>query len=680
MSGVLYLIVNHHHPLHFCSCSRIEANFEAEPQFYPSTIAFIQSLRNAPLNLPHCSVTVPGSQQAMASIDRAHRMLTNPAIQNRTIPASAEAIATGTFGPILRNLKEHGFITSHMILHDFQWLFPKSEATQQQLSIFLALRDFPLIVPNGDLGRILELELSTATSPPTPPGTHFYLHSFELTRYQLEKVMESMTEQANLLSETVQWENTLIIHNNQAQPCTFTIRYVGKVSGPGRPIDRQIKDLATDKRHSGVLLEFVASVEQLFPDVAAAAQVHLIKQASIDNGFMADSIAEETYRVLIEFFDPRSLLNRIHGGRYVRFVSSQDDTTLFENLQTRYYSRFMAEARHIATDPQMTIALAEHFEEVQNFANSYPPHTGTAEYPFTDGVREAARMSGEPMLYCGTTILLLLGHDISYQQYLGETTFLGGDAWSNHLVRDFLSDIAITEECNANMGTTWDPRAFHLRHAAFITLWPWLWHSLTTLHVAIHFAHQYLSIIRPLVVATFGHETTSILRANFGHENAVPFKSGLSSIVGDITIQYYGLEGDEDSAFLAVPHIDPGFSKYVDLNLSQAMLKFMDLTWHITVHLADEARKLLDQDHANGITRSRKAQCVEILRRVNYLRVSDPNMRAFMDNFREAGNELRSEWKRLHHCPKFRDYRPISDEDGQTSGSDNDEDDESDEY
>lgn len=101
----------------------------------------------------------------------------------------------------------------------------------------------------------------------------------------------------------------------------------------------------------------------------------------------------------------------------------------------------------------------------------------------------------------------------------------------------------------------------------------------------------------------------------------------------------------------------------------------MDLTWQITLHLADQARKLLGQDHANGIMRTRRAQCVEILRRVNHLRASDPDMRAFMDNFRAIGNELRDEWEMLHHCPKFRDYRPISDEDGQASSSDDDDDD-----
>lgn len=482
-----------------------------------------------------------------------------------------------------------------------------------------------------------------------------------------------MTEEDILLSEAVEWGNALNMHDNQEQPCTFTIRYVGKVNGPGRPIDRSIKDLATDKQPSGVILEFVAAVEQLFPEVAAAAQVHLVKQASIDDGFGAGPIAQEIERVLIELFDHRILLNRAHGDHYISFVPHFLDIALFKKLRTRYYNQFMAEARDVVTDPQMALALIKHFKEVQDYTNSMPSLTGAARYPFTDGIYGAARLSGEPMLYRGTTILAVLAKDITYEQYLGETTFSRGNTWSSHLVNDFLSRLTSTEESNMSPGTFWDSRAFHARHVSFITLWPWLWHSSTTFDKAIHFAQRYLSIVRPLVVATFSRSATSVVRANFQGKTGMPFVSGLSSLVGEVTIQYYSFESDEHSAFLATPHINPSLIKYVGVKLKDAMLRFMDLSWQITIHLADEARKLLDQDHANGITRSRKAQCVEILRRVNNLRASDRDVRDFMCNFRLAGNDLRSEWRKLHHYPEFEDFRPISAGDDQARTMDDDD-------
>jgi hypothetical protein len=661
-------------PLPFAAPSVADLDVNDETLFgdntEPTPVALTQTQRKAPL---HGSTTDPGSEQAMCSIHRAHHMLTNPAIQNINAPASAEVIATKTFEFYKRNLNEHGFNTSVLRLHDLQWLLPTSGATQQQLSIFLALRDFPLIVPNGDLGRILDLELCTEMSPQTPHGIHFYIHSFELTRYQLKKVMEFLTEQDILLSQAVQWENTLVIHSHQAEPCTFTIRYIDKVSGPGRLKDRRIKDLATDKRQTGVLLEFVGAVEQLFPEVAAAVQVHRIKQASTDDGFGSDLIVEDTERVLVEFFEPRSLLNRVRGGHYVRFVPFSDDINLFKRLHTRYYSRFMADARHVATYNQMAATLVKHFDEIQAYANSNPSQTGTVRYPFTDRICEAARMSAEPMLYHGTAILAVLAKEITCEQYLEETAFFGSNARAGYLVHDFLSRFIRTEESNA--GVLWSSLGFQPRHIAFATFWPWLWHSHTTLNAAIHFTRRYLSMVRPLVVATFGRQVTSIVRANLNNETSLPFGLGLSSVVGEITIQYHGLEGDEHSAFLAVPHIDPGFEKYVDFNLNQILLRFMDLTWQITLHLADEARKLLGQDYANGITRSRKAKCIEILRRINHLRASDPDTRAFMDNFRKVGNELHSGWKQLHHCSAFRDFRPIPNEDGPAGSSDDDDED-----
>jgi hypothetical protein len=158
------------------------------------------------------SITDPGSKQQKLSVFRARRMRTNPVIQASTVRGSAETIATATFKTIIQNMEQYGLRTSHLWQHNFHWLLPKSGATQQQLKIFCALRDHPLIVPNGDLVRILDLEQSTESSPPTPLGTHFYVRSFELTHYQLTKVIKFMAKQDVLLSEAVHWETTLLIH------------------------------------------------------------------------------------------------------------------------------------------------------------------------------------------------------------------------------------------------------------------------------------------------------------------------------------------------------------------------------------------------------------------------------------------------------------------------------------
>ncbi|KAH0359643.1 hypothetical protein KCU65_g9840, partial [Aureobasidium melanogenum] len=499
---------------------------------------------------------------------------------------SAEANASRTFDNLKRNPKRHGFNTTHIPTQNFQWLLPAVDWTQEQLKIFCTLRDFPLIVSNGNLSRVVELEPSTMTSPSTPFGQYFYLRSWELITDQLQKVMEFMAGQDILLSEAVRWEETLIIHNIKT---IFTIRYIGTVGGLGRPIDQQIKNLASERQASGVLLEFVAAIEQLFPETAAAI-------------YSADDIE----RVLIEFFDPRSLLNRILGNSYISFVPFAEDVALFEKLHTHYCRGFVAEALDIRTDPPMTVALFDHFEEIQTYANSNPTFTGTIQHRSTDRTR---RHRGKK-----------------------------------------------------NPGASLDPRAFAPRHIASANFWPWLWHPRTTLDAAIHLTRQYLSIVRPLFVATCSRTATALVRSNFQSEDCVPYGLSLSAVVGEVTIEYYGSEGDEDSAFLAIPQIDPGLEKYVGFNLSQILLRFMDLTWQTTLHAADEARKLLDEDHAQGMTRTRKVQCIEILRSIQHLRTSDPDMRSFMESFKIVGNELRSAWSRMHHRPDFGDFRPLPDE------------------
>ncbi|THY01161.1 hypothetical protein D6D02_08686 [Aureobasidium pullulans] len=498
------------------------------------------------------------------------QMITDPSYQG----ASAETIATKTFQYWKRTLKQHGLDTSLLWPQDFQWLLPGPGTTQQQLDIFCALRDHPLSRPNSDLMRIVQLEPSTQNSPPTPPGHHFYIRSWQFTQDQLEKVIRFLCRQDILLSEATHWENTSIIYNNKTQPCTYTIRYVDMVSGPQRPTDRHTKDFAADERAPGVLLEFLAAVEQLFPEVAAAVELHLVKQASVD-GFESSSLAEEIKRVLIEYLGHPSLLNRPQGGDYVSFVPFYDDVDLFRKLHTRYFTGFLSGASDIAINPRMTTALSDHFEEIQAFSNSYPSHTGT-------------------------------------------------------------------EEINTSPGASWNPKAFNTHHVAFADFWPWLWHSRTTLIDAIRFTQQYLSI----------------------NEGGMTHGLSLLAVVGEITIQYHGSQDDDDSAFLAIPHIHPGFEKYVDASLHQILLRFMDLTWQMTIHLADEARKLLEEDHAQKITRTRKAHCMEIIERIEHQRASDPDMRAFMQNFRQASEDLRGGWISMHPPPEVEDYRPLPNENG----------------
>jgi hypothetical protein len=50
-------------------------------------------------------------------------------------------------------------------------------------------------------------------------------------------------------------------------------------------------------------------------------------------------------------------------------------------------------------------------------------------------------------------------------------------------------------------------------------------------------------------------------------------------------------------------------------------------------------------------------------------------MREFMDYFQRVGNDLRIQWRELHHFPKFEDFQSISNVNGQAETWDDDYDD-----
>jgi hypothetical protein len=145
------------------------------------------------------------------------------------------------------------------------------------------------------------------------------------------------------------------------------------------------------------------------------------------------------------------------------------------------------------------------------------------------------------------------------------------------------------------------------------------------------------------------------------------------SVVGELSVQYYQDMDDtnhaehEDNAFIAIPHFHPGYERYHGQSLSQPLLKVIDLTWQISLHVAEVARKYLDEVHESS--KSRKQQCGEILHRIEQQRANDPATKAFMDNFRRAKDALhkalmrtRSETRNWYR--ENEDYRPLLNDQG----------------
>jgi hypothetical protein len=278
-----------------------------------------------------------------------------------------------------------------------------------------------------------------------------------------------MTEEDNTFEEIMRWSDVVTQQRKSSTGTDLlTIRYVGTCQGPKRPIDRFNEDVHS--RRSGIFNEFVRVIELLMPHVHAAAEVHLIKEASL--ALIAPYNADDMERFLIEYFGHPTLLNRQRGGYYTSYIPPLEQKVGFEALGTRFYCNFLSEMTSASS--QLASLVKSHFEVVQAFANGHPQTTGTHENPFTDGVRNTCIAQAIPKLYRNNTILAFLGKDITIEDYVAERSFLGGKGRACLLTRDFIRRLAETEE--RNHGQEWNDQHYDPAFFTFVDLWPWLWH------------------------------------------------------------------------------------------------------------------------------------------------------------------------------------------------------------
>lgn len=208
-----------------------------------------------------------------------------------------------------------------MVEGHFHWLFPSTYKSEEALEQFMRAFACPMVVTDEELSLFLDFEVSTERSPPTAQNQHhFYFRSFKLTPAQLSKLIRYMNANDDNFPEMQAWRDVLDLHANEKNlqaPEFLTIRYIGTVQGPGRPIDRYLEDITS--RTSGLLSHFQQCLESLYPDVAAAATANWIKSASLE--FLNRYNPADVERLLIQFFDHSTLLNRQLGGKYTAYAT-----------------------------------------------------------------------------------------------------------------------------------------------------------------------------------------------------------------------------------------------------------------------------------------------------------------------------------------------------------------------
>ncbi|TIA28325.1 hypothetical protein D6C78_10798 [Aureobasidium pullulans] len=319
------------------------------------------------------------------------------------------------------NMKSINLNTSRMIRQNFEFLLPQRSSTREQLTLFEAIRASPVTVTNVELGRIMDLELSTASSPPTlNDHHHFYVRSWTFTFRELAALCAHMAADDVRFPEVFDWMSVATLYRHKTD--TFTIRYAGSVQGPRRPWDRYFEDLS--QRTSGILPEFTRAVDTIAPHVALGVQVFLVKNASLSKHDVLTTLSdpEDRERMLIEFLGHKSLLNRQRGGYFTSYIPFHSDVALFESLKTNAWDG-MKSSRMNCTDNTLS-KLVTLFNEIQSYANTNADLTGTWKYEFSDALRVMVQQQATPFCFNGITPVAFIGKDITEDSYVNAVPFL----------------------------------------------------------------------------------------------------------------------------------------------------------------------------------------------------------------------------------------------------------------
>lgn len=575
----------------------------------------------------------------------------------------------------------------------YQFCLPNINSSKSDLNIYDFLYFAPMLKTNEEISSVIPLEKSTLTSPPLPLGQHFYLREWVLKPQEMRGVISDMSHSDNAHAEVDEWNKTVNLfsplkdavfnlegpsatNNNDfssmpktfvtgdasrfdreqlagVKPQTYTIRYLGTVFGPRRPIDRFEEDLK--ERKSGIMPDFLQVLERRYPLVFDAGAAYLIKHASIiadptdANNFgphpaIYASNKADRERFLIKYFGHNTMLNRMSGGWFTDYVPSYDDDETYKALNINVYTNLLNNSGTLNVDSFTN--LNAHWGEVQQFAESNSGTTGTCRNPFSTKVRNAAFHQSHPYLYRSKVVLfLLVGKDVTLTDYLAGNKFFDCESQAATLTRNFLYRLMSHE----GDGIAFDERAF-----PFVDLWPWLWHE--DFEAAIYYLGLYFQLVRPLIAMTFSRDVNEVTRGNFNH--VVDFRErSFNGSIGIPTIQYYAKD-QSDSAFINVPHIHPGRDKYTGQN--RPLRRLYDLTYQVSLLLGQISTEVVDKYLDRGLELpTRKALCEEIIGKFEALKANSPPHQNFFANLDQARKDHEQNVRGHNTSLPTEDVRPV---------------------
>ncbi|CAJ2503979.1 Uu.00g113730.m01.CDS01 [Anthostomella pinea] len=480
-------------------------------------------------------------------------------------------------------------------------LLPEGEAgtyLPNQLRIWAAFLDQPMCVPDEDLAEILTLE--RCQYPPLLRHVRdkhsqvFYITSWTITLEELKRLVQHLQKEEKTFRELKRWLVVAKTNGLQARD-TLTIRYIGScelLEWPLGPLTKPYDEFA--KPYSGVFAEFLSAVKVAFPAVAATARMHLLR----DIVASPHEDNELILQVLLEFFRSKTLVNR---WPVENFRENHEEDCAVGELGTSFHENMI---KHGAVCPdKYTGALRAHFKNVMNYVNANPAETGTIskQLAFTPGLCTTLLDQSVPILFQGKKAMMVLaGKGMHLNDYINARSFFRGANKDSHAMSKLVDYVARLE----GMAT---PRPGFF---SYYCLAPWPKHDddleqatsqyqlLTNRARAQIFLGEYLGIVQPLILVTFGKTMASLIVRDSDSDNrssaATLTTSDFLSLVGRPAARSW-----DTSHFIHIPLPSPNAARYHETHTTTSLAIFMEIAFVVAVMTADIAMDVLSTSSSN---------------------------------------------------------------------------------
>ncbi|KAJ3004163.1 hypothetical protein HKX48_001389, partial [Thoreauomyces humboldtii] len=557
-----------------------------------------------------------------------------------TFAPSLTSIRRSMFRTIQARATACGVDTTMFVENLLDFLTPPNDS--RLLRCAKAVIANQMLVSDIDLAETLNLKLVTNDFIAEPDHEYYYVRSWTMNAATLARVVVQMKENTGVDSnKALAWtENKTFMEARVPGQTTATVaecavRYVGKCRGPMTPWNRFEADIK--ERQTGVFAEFVQALGAVDPETLANGVVFEFPRGRIGPD-VASEIRDEREQAIIALLGKETLLNQQPGGYFISYVPSSPDIHLFQNLGTSFFKDFAARAQ---AHPDGIVD--EWFSSVTSFAIDHPEEILASVHQYRPESLAVQKRQATPLQVGGHTLLVLVGKDITLEEYGAGVPFLGGFSRAGYIVSNFLARLEAQENAvqNYRLLSSKSQCAF-----PFVDLWPfpgkhkWLpW---------IRFLSEYLQTVRPLVTVVFSESVTRVAKANFLHEHGKVSDAFLDE-VGVISIQHFPPHAfltdasvtDIPSGYSTVilPLLHPGMDKYADQ--PRPLREVLDLQTQIVVYVAHQAMQIT-VTHPNA---ERDALVQEIWKACRVDGTSmDENYRKLRTRLHMAKGVLRAYW------------------------------------